>query len=1023
MQITEFAQKRPVVIAIITIFIIVLGVISYFTMPMMLLPEIKVPGAVVETVMPGGTARQIDHAVTQPILEKLHSLSQVNELFGSSFPGVSAVTIEFNIGVNALQAFQDVQTRVNEAAGRLPHSANVPEVRQLNLTNIPIMTLAFHSDLYGVMDLTKYAREVLIKKLLRLKGVKSIAIDGGNNKVVNVNLSPEKMTSYGINIEDIMQAFKSENVQFPGYFVNTLDKSFLLNLTEKFTSIEQIRNLIINNYKGKVVHLDQVADVTYGSESTRGAVRFNDKPAIGLVITKDPSDNSVAVIARVKQYLKNELLPRLPKGMHLSVAHDNGSAIQRNVDGLEMTVIYAIIFASLIVYLFIRSFRSLFIIIIAIPISVLMGIVVIKMTGGSFNIITLLSLVLLVGLVVDDAIVVTENIHRVRLKHPELSPKEGTLRGVKQVTFSVLASTVTLLAIFSSSIVMTSDIAVIFEAFSVAILAGVTTSYFVSMTITPLMAERFMIVSNRENHFYAFLRRTLEVYVAGYAYFLKYVLKFRWIVLLLTVFYFIPVFFVIGSMGSGFFAQGVDHGELKINVRTPPNASLGYTLNILKEIHNNIKGNKYIDNSYAQVGPLQTNVGTVNLKLKPYAQTGVNSDVVQKEITKEVSSIPGAILNVVPVPVSPTFDQPLMFNVVDSNYHRLMEHMLAFARDLHDHPEFGALSTNLQPGQLQYEIQVNRALANRRDITAKAVLASVAIFGGHIKVGSFIPNQNNSNKFNIYLEPEKGSLVNPSDLDKIYLFAKDGTAIQLSTIASLHKVILPAVIHRSDLGFAVQFAGTPFIPVNYALQKIRKIAKKYFSPHTEIMPIGQSKASGAAMHSTMLGLGFAFLILYFVLTIQFESFLQPVIVLAAEPLALVGAVYALDIFGYTLNIFSLIGILLLMGLVAKNAILLVSRTNQYRAEGKTLSEALMKACPERLVPITMTSLTIILAMLPVLAATGVGAKNQVVMSVTIVAGIIASTVLSVIFVPAFYMILEFIKHHICKLVIPRQNCN
>lgn len=1014
MQLTEFAQKRPIVIWIIAIFILVLGIVSYLTMPMMLLPAIKVPGAVIETTMPGGTASQIDELVTTPILKKLHTLSNVNELSASSYPGISVAMIEFNIGTNSLQDFQNVETRINEAAGTLPSSAEAPEVSELNLTNIPIMTLALHSNEYSVLQLSDYARNMISKKLIDIKGVKSVAINGGNTKVVNVDLNPEKMTSYGVNIQDIGQAFQSENVQFPGYFVNTPSKAFLLNLTEKFKSIDQIRNLIVNSHKGMVVHLGEVASVDYGIEPTRGAVLFNDHPAVGLVVTKDPAENSIAVIHEVQEFIKDKINPILPKAMYLSVANDNGNAITRNVNGLEMTVFYAILFASLIVYLFIRSFRSLFIIIIAIPISVLMGVLVIKMTGGSFNIITLLSLVLLVGLVVDDAIVVTENIHRVRLQQPELSPQEGTLRGVRQVTFSVLASTITLLAIFSSSVVMSSDIGIIFEAFSVAIIAGVTTSYFVSMTITPLMAERFMVVNEQENKFYTFLRTCIDRYVSGYRWCLDYVIKFRWIVLLATVAYLVPVFYVLGSMGSGFFAQGVDHSMLKITIRNPPNATLNYSLQIVHDIHEKIKNNKYIDNSYAQIGPMQANMGSMTLKLKPYSQTNVSSEVIREQIAKAVATIPGTVLNVIPVPVSPTFDQPLMFNVVDANYHTLMRHMTQFASYVHGIRRFGSLTTNMQPGQQQYQIEVNRALANSRDITTKIILSSVALFGGHIKVGSFEPDLGSSKRYDIYLEPQKGTLINPSDLNKIYLFGKNGEAIQLSTIAHIKKVVLPSVVHRTGLDFSTTFAGTPLIPVSYALNQISDIAKKYFSSTTTVEATGQSKASGAAMRSTMMGLGFSFLILYFVLTIQFESFLQPVIVLAAEPLALVGAIYVLDLCGYTLNIFSLIGILLLMGLVAKNAILLVSRANQYIAKGEKLEDALRQACPERLVPITMTSLTIILAMLPVLAASGVGAKNQVVMAVTIMSGIIASTILSVVFVPAFYSILETIKYYCSK---------
>ncbi|PHQ78756.1 MAG: hypothetical protein COB66_08235 [Coxiella sp. (in: Bacteria)] len=1008
MNITAFAQKKPAIIFVITLFILLVGIVGYATMPKMILPQIKVPGAVIETSMTGGTAQQIDHNITEPLLVTLKSLGHVSSLLGTSFPGESVITIEFPIGTDPLQAFQNVVTKVNQARSILPKNMQNPQVTQLNLTNVPIMTLALHSDTASRLALSQYAKNTIVKALDNLPGVENVVLSGGRNKIVKVLLDPVKMTSYGVDIQQVVHAFKSENVEFPGYFIDTLNKSFLLNLDEKFHALSQINDLIVKTHAGSVVHLNEIATVQYGSERTRGAVRFNGKPAVGLVVTKMASENSITVINNIKKLLATTIIPQLPKEMQLSVAHDSAHAITRNVNGLELTVIYAILFASLIVYLFIRSFRSLFIIIIAIPVSVLMGVAVLRLTGGTFNIITLLSLVLLVGLVVDDAIVVTENVHRVRLRHPELSAREGTLKGVKQVTFAVLASTITLLVIFSSAVVMKSDMAVIFEAFSVSILAGVTTSYVVSMTLTPIMAEHFMVVSEKQNRFYTLLQKIVDGYVAGYKWLLRYVLTLRCLVVVLTVAYMVPVFFVLRDMGSGFFPQGEDHAAIRININAPSDATLNYTQNILTEIDQKIKDMPQIQDSYAVIGPLQANTASVYLKLKPLSKTKVTSTRIMNEVANRVATIPGALLNVTPVPVSKVFAQPLVFDVIDSDYSRLMQHIIPFVIALKQNPKFGALSNTVEPNQVQYKLIVNRALANRRGVSAENVMESVALFGGHVKVGSIIPNENKSEQYSIFLDPKKGSLINLSDINKIYLFG-GGRAIQLSTIAHFKRVLLPSVIHRTGTRFSVQFSGAPTIPVNDALSQIKAIGHTMFAKGTQIVASGQASASQTELHSTMAGLGFSFLALYLILTIQFDSFLQPLVVLAAEPLALVGAVYALSIFGYTLNMFSLIGILLLMGLVAKNAILLVSRTNQYRAEGEGIQEALMHACPERLVPITMTSLTIILAMIPVLFHQGVGAKSQVVLSVTIVAGIIASTVLSVIVVPAIYAILEIIK--------------
>ncbi len=1007
-NLTRFAQKRPIVIWIIVIFIVIIGLISYFSMPMMMLPQIKVPGAVIETEVSGGSASQVDQNVTRPLLRNLKSLGQVSTLVGTSYPGISVIMIEFPIGTGALQAFQNVVTQVNRTSLTLPKSVTMPSVTQLNLTNVPIMTLAVSSKFRSLTDLTEFAEDNIINRLIDIPGVEKVDVSGGRTRAVEVYLDPIKMSGYGVDIQQVGKAFKSENIEFPGYFVNTQNKAFLLNLNEKFKKLSDVRNLIVKMHEGNVVHLSQIATVTYGAESSRAAVIYNGKPAIGLVVSKVANQNSIKVIDRVEKFMHNTLIPNLPKDIYISIARNNAHAIKRNVNSLEMTVLYAIFFASLIVFAFIRSLRSLFIIVIAIPISLLMGIIMLRLVGGSFNIITLLSLVLLVGLVVDDAIVVTENVHRVRQLNPQLSPADGTLKGVNQVTFAVLASTITLLAIFCSSVVMKSDIAVIFQAFSVAILAGVTTSYFVSMTVTPLLAQEFMKVGEVKNRFYEFLERSVNGYVKAYNKILPYVLKWRYLVVILMIAYMVPSLFVLKNMGNGFFAEHADHAALKINIRGPSGATLSYTQAILDDIHKNLTPIPQIKSSYATIGPIQSNIATVYLNLKPMSETGVDSEIVLEHVQHAIADVSGAIFTVTPVPESAVFAQPLDFSVSDVNYDQLMKNIIPFAVALDEHPELGSISSDLEPDVVQYQLKINRQLASSRGISAEDIMESVSLFGGHIKVGSITPQSFHPRRYNIYLEPKKNSLINTSDLEKIYLFGK-GKSIQLSTIASIKKVLLPSVIHRNNMEYSINFSGTPKIATNYALEKIRTIGAKIFPKSTHIVAGGQASASKVAMHSTIMGLGFSFLILYFILTIQFESFLQPLVVLASEPLALVGAIYVLAVCNFTLNIFSLIGMLLLMGLVAKNAILLVSRTNQYRAQNMDLIDALGKACPERLVPITMTSLTIILAMIPVFTHSGVGAKNQIVLAATIVAGIVASTILSVIFVPAFYAILEHIK--------------
>lgn len=1006
MHITAFAQKKQVIIYILTVVVIIMGIFSFFKMPLMLLPQIKIPGAIVQTTMVGAPASQIDHEISKPLLGQLNTLPNLKVLSSSAYPSISLIEVDFKINTPPIAALQNIQEKVDQARPTLPHSANAPQIVPLNYTNLPIMTLALQSQNKTRLALTNFAKASLLRDLLHIPGVLNATLSGDREEALLVDLDPNKMTAYRVNIQDIGNAFKSENVSFPGYFVDTQNKGLLLNLNEQFTTITQVQNLIVSEHQGKIVRLKQIADIHYGPERSISAVQFNGRPAIGISISRQSNENSVAVINRIKKYLKTEAKQILPKGTTLTIAHDNAKTIISNVESLEMTVIYAIVFACIVVYLFIRSFRSMIIIFVAIPISILFSIIMLHVLGHSFNILTLLSIVLLVGLVVDDAIVVTENIHRVRLQHPELSASEGTLRGTKQVTFAVLASTLSLLVIFASSLVMTGSIGTLFSDFSIAILFGVAMSYFVSMTLTPLLAQHFMVIEKTESRFYRALRKVEAQYVALYNWSLHGILRFRYITIVLIICALAPVFYVLPKMGHSLFARHDNHSALHAEILAPPSANLSYMLKMSKKVNQLIEENPNVKNTYMTVGPLLANKAAMRINLKPYNETHQNSNKIMAALSRTLKTLPGVFIKLRPVPISSNFSEPLNFAVTDKNYNTLIAEAKNFIIALYNRGIFGDVSTDLEPEQPQYKLVINRNLANSRGITAEMIMSSAALFGGHIHVGALTPRTGTDQTYNIYLEPKKGTLITPDDLNKIYLFAKGNEFVQLSTVATLKKMLLPAKVSRIHRLFAVTFSSTPNIATNHALNIVYHMGEKYLSPTSHIVPIGETASSHQAIQSTLRGLIFAFIILYIVMAIQFNSFVQPIIVLVTQPLALVGAIYVLYWADFALSIFSLIGILLLMGLVAKNAILLVNRTNQYRAKGLDIRTALKKACPERLVPITMTSLTIILAMIPVLLQTGVGVKNQIVLATTIVSGIVSSTFLSVILVPALYDVIE-----------------
>ncbi|MBU3737109.1 MAG: efflux RND transporter permease subunit, partial [Methylobacterium sp.] len=660
--------------------------------------------------------------------------------------------------------------------------------------------------------------------------------------------------------------------------------------------------------------------------------------------------------------------------------------------------------AAAIVLLFLRSFRSTLIIALAIPVSLMGAVAVMYFAGFTFNTMTLLALLLLIGVVVDDAIVVLENIFRHREEF-DPDPVSAAINGSREVAFAVLAATLSLVSIFLPVIFMSGIIGQFFKSFAVVVTFGVLVSLFVSLTLTPMLCSRYLKVEQQHGRIYHWLDHFFKAMDNSYRRMLAWALAHRWKVVILTLIAVISSGWFFGQVKKEF-APEEDEGRFIVYLKTPLGSSIDYTNSRLQQIEQVLGSHPEIATYFTAIGigqAGQVNQGFCYVRMQDRDKRSIRQQDTLKQLRKELAMIPGVRAFPAPVPiVGGQRGDPLQFNLTSPNLKQVGELAKALQQKLSNMPELGKLDLDMQLDLPQLVMRVDRVRSAGFGLTANDVAAAVNLLTGGIDITKYNDEPGDGERYDIRLKARQGTFNQPADLSKIYLRAADGSMVRLDTVAGFEQKLGPAVIGRFDMQYSANFYGTPTVPLGDAVSIIKQTAAANLPTGYTIRLVGQAEEFEKTTKNIIFVFSLALVLLYMVLSSQFNSFLQPFIIMLAQPLAIIGGVLALWLTGHSLNIFSMIGLVLLIGLVAKNSILLVDLTNQRREEGMTIDAALQNACPIRLRPVLMTSLTIILALLPAALGLGAGAETNGPLSVAVIGGMITSTLLTLIVVPAVY---------------------
>ena len=1003
----EFSIKRHVFAYMLSGALLLFGVISFDRIGVDRFPDIDFPMISIRTVLPGASPEIIDSSIANLIETSVNSVPGIEHIRSTSAPGVSVVLVRFGLGKDVDIGFNEVQAKINQVLPRLPKEADPPVVAKVEFGSLPILWLALTGD-RTLQQLNEYARNVVKKRLETIDGVGEVRLGGERERTIRVNLDPERMAAFGIAANDVVGAFATEHVRLQGGFLVGGELEKLVQLDLEYHNPRELEEMIVAYPAGAPIRLRDIAEIEDGLADRREFASFNGQPAVGLGIVKVQKSNTVAIVEEVERRLQRDILPELPPGMRLDVAYSDADLIEDIVTALQEHIVMGTLLTALVVFLFLKSLSGTLIIAAAIPVSLLGAVAVMYFSGFTFNTMTMLGLLLLIGIVVDDAIVVLENIYRQR-ELGNRDPVKAAVRGSRQVVFAVLAATLTLVAIFAPVIFMEGIVGRFFQSFAVVVTVGVLVSLFVSLTLTPALCSRHLGFSDQHGRLYRFIERRFRALDSAYRKLVAASLERRWVVVAAAIGVVVFSGFVFVWIDKGFMPEE-DEGRFMITVKAPLGSSIEYTESRVGSIEAILSEFDAVDSSFATIGDdqaRQVSLATIIVSLVHWDDREVSQAELMRTLRERFRGIPGVEVFVTEMPmVGGQRGEPLQFVLQGLDLTRVAELAEQLKERLDQVPGLGTLDLDLQLELPQLEMVPARERLRNLGLTTRDVALAVNVLSGGYDVARYNDDPGNGERYDIRLKAGEGSLLQAPDLSRIHLRTPTGELVRLDNLVRMEESEGPAVVSRYDLQYSANFLGTPKLAEAAAIATVLEVSREILPAGFTVRMTGRAEEFGKTVNYMLFAFVTAMILVYMVLASQFNSFVQPLIIMVAQPLAIIGGVGALWLTGHTLNIYSMIGLVLLVGLVAKNSILLVDLTNQMRAEGMGVDEALKEACPIRMRPVLMTSATIILALSPAALGLGAGAATNAPLAVAVIGGLVSSTLLTLVVVPSVYSLVE-----------------
>ncbi|MCG2634836.1 MAG: efflux RND transporter permease subunit [Gammaproteobacteria bacterium] len=1006
MTLPELSIKRHALAFSLSAAIMLFGLVSASRIGMDRIPDIDLPIISVLTTLPGANPEIVDSSITSLLESAVNSVAGIKYIASDSQPGRSTIMMMFYLKKDVDVAFNEVQSKVNQVLPLLPEDIDPPVVAKLDFAASPVIWLALQGD-RTLQELNQYADKVIKKRLENIDGVGEVKIYGEQQRTIRINADLARMAALSITAQDIVVALAREHVQLPGGFLVGSQTEYLIKLDQEFHNARSMRQLIVGYRDGAPIRLADISVVDDALSDKRQSGYFLKEPSIAIGVVKVSTGNAVAVVDEVLRRMDEELIPNLPPGMTLGISANEAKFTKELIAALEEHLILGTLLAALVVLVFLRDWRSTLIVATAIPVSLLGAVAVMYFFGYTFNTFTMLALLLLIGVVVDDAIVVLENIHR-HIERYDANPFTAAISGTSQVYFAVFAATMSLVCIFAPAAFTGGVPGQFFKSFSVVVTMGVLVSFFVAITLTPMLCSRYLKVGKP-----GALSRRFGTFFDGmdsvYKRLLGLALRHRLVTVigaaLLVIF---GSAYCFANIGKGFMADQ-DEGRFLVFFRTPVGSSIEYTEQKMHRIEEAFASYEIVQDFWTGVasgGRGQVNQGIAWAQLIPMEEREMSQQELVRDIQKKLSAIPGVMAFASPISMVQQFrGEQLQFNVNGPNLARVGELATELNERLSKDPSIAYLDLDMQMDLPQLTLDIDRERAASLGLSTLEITQAVNLLLGGMDIAYYNDDPGDGERYDVRLKAQEAQITGPEALSKIYLRSSAGELVRADTVASFVQGIGPAIINRFNLRYSANFYGTPATSLDASIRAINEAAEE-FPLGYGVDYIGQAADFQEMQTELAITMGMALILLYMVLASQFNSFIQPLIIMLAQPLAVAGALFALWLFDLQLMIYSGIALILLVGLVAKNSILLVDLTNQLRDQGHEIDAALREACPIRMRPVLMTSMTLILAMLPAAVGVGAGAESNQPMAIAIIGGMISSTLLTLVVVPAMYSLVE-----------------
>jgi multidrug efflux pump len=1009
MQLPEISIRRPVFATVLSLLVLLVGMVSFDRLTVREYPQIDEPTVTVSTRLGGASSEVIESQITKVLEDSLAGIEGVDIITSISRQEQSQITVRFKLERDPDSAAADVRDKVSRVRQRLPQEADEPVIAKVEADAQPVVWLALNSDSISPLELSDLANRIVKPRLQTAPGAADVRITGERRYSMRIWLDPDRMAAYGLTVQDVEDALRRSNLEVPAGRIESSLREFNVTAATDLQTPEQFTNVSIRNVNGQTIRMGDVARVLQAPQDERTSVRYNGREAVSLGVIRQSTANPLDLSAGVR-----EMLPRieadLPEGVQVEVANDNSIFIDRSIKAVYTTIAEAVVLVALVIFVFLRTLRASIIPLVTIPVSLIGSFALMALFGFSINTLTLLALVLAIGLVVDDSIVVLENIYR----HIEegMKPFEAAIRGAREIGFAVVAMTLTLAAVYAPLAFTPGRTGRLFAEFALALAGAVVVSGFVALTLSPMMCSKLLRHNPKPGRFDSFMERQLTRVTNGYGRVLGASLQVRWLVVGVMLASAAGSWWLLQSMRQEL-APMEDRGVVLATINGPDGATLAYTRKYAEVIEGIGQQYPEFERIFTIVGNPSVAQGSVILRGKSWEERDRTTMEIARDLAPKIAGLPGiSAFPITPPSLGQGFrERPINYVIVTSDsYENLAKVVRQFQDRLAQNAGFVQVDTDLRLNKPEIRMDVDRERAADMGVSVEVIARTVETMLGGRVVTRY---KRDGEQYDVVVQTVSANRSTPEDIDRLFVRGRGDAMIPLAALVTTREVVVPRELNHFGQRRSASITAniSPEYSMGEALDFLDDTARELLPAGYTTDLNGQSREFRNSSGSLAIVFALSLLFIYLVLAAQFESFVDPFIIMLSVPLSMLGALLALKLSGGTINVFSQIGLITLVGLITKHGILIVEFANQMQEEGFSKLEAVRRSAALRLRPILMTTGAMVLGAIPLALASGAGAESRQQIGWVIVGGMSLGTLLTIFVVPTMYSLLARTKQH------------